>query len=349
MLGFSIYLGKELTKQDYDYLLSMKKNGFSEIFTSLQIPEEDPKMILKQANLLADWCQELEISVVADVSEKGLARLGIDFHDGSQLQSLGLTGFRIDDGIEMDEVAKLSQEFLIALNASTISQDDIDQLKANNANFDNLEAWHNYYPRPETGLDKNWVLEKNRWLQSQNLKTMAFVPGDENKRGPIYAGLPTLEQDRTCSPLAGVIDLKSAACDHIFIGDPGLTPYSRKAINNFYQNHCITLRIDQPIAGLVEHEWHNRPDVARDVVRLKEGRIRKLFNVEPNKNNLPRVLGTITVDNCEYGRYQQELQIVKRNLPMDPKVNILAHVIKEDCPILNKIESNQKIKFEYVD
>lgn len=113
---------------------------------------------------------------------------------------------------------------------------------------------------------------------------MAFVPGDKNKRGPVYAGLPTLEQDRSCSPLAGVVDLNNTACDHIFIGDPGLTAYSKRVIKTFCQDQCITLRIDRPIKELIEHEWHNRPDVARDVVRLREGRVRKLFDIKPNSN-----------------------------------------------------------------
>ena len=345
MLGFSIYLNRDLTADDYNYILAMRNAGLTTIFTSLHIPEDDPKVILKRLAELTKWCKNLETAVIADVSESGMARLGLALENEEQIESLGLTGLRIDDGVSPATVAKLSQKMPVALNASTINEDDVTALREHGANFENLQAWHNFYPRPETGLDSNWLKEKNDWLHHMNLETMAFVAGDAVLRGPIHAGLPTLEKQRGENPLAAMLELKRLACDHVFIGDASLSVQMIDSFKNYIKQQIITLRIDKNLPELFNSEWHNRPDVARDVVRLTEGRSRQLFNVAPQENPEARSRGTITCDNTKYLRYQGELQITKRDLPADEKINVLGHVVADDLPLLNQIGAGQSIIF----
>ena len=345
MLGFSIYLNRDLTADDYNYILAMRNAGLTTIFTSLHIPEDDPKVILNRLAELSKWCKNLETSVIADVSESGMARLGLALENEEQIASLGLTGLRIDDGVSPATIAKLSQKMPIALNASTINEDDVTALREHGANFENLQAWHNFYPRPETGLDSNWLKAKNDWLHHMNLETMAFVAGDAVLRGPIHAGLPTLEKQRGENPLAAMLELKRLACDHVFIGDASLSPEMIDSFKNYIKQQIITLRIDKNLPELFNSEWHNRPDVARDVVRLTEGRSRQLFDVAPQGNSEARSRGTITCDNKLYLRYQGELQITKRDLPADEKINVLGHVVADDLPLLNQIGAGQSIIF----
>ena len=345
MLGFSIYLNRDLTADDYNYILAMRNAGLTTIFTSLHIPEDDPKVILNRLAELTKWCKNLETSVIADVSESGMARLGLALENEEQIASLGLTGLRIDDGVSPATIAKLSQKMPIALNASTINEDDVTALREHGANFENLQAWHNFYPRPETGLDSNWLKAKNDWLHHMNLETMAFVAGDAVLRGPIHAGLPTLEKQRGENPLAAMLELKRLACDHVFIGDASLSAQMIDSFKNYIKQQIITLRIDKNLPELFNSEWHNRPDVARDVVRLTEGRSRQLFDVAPQENPEARSRGTITCDNTKYLRYQGELQITKRDLPADEKINVLGHVVAEDLPLLNQIGAGQSIIF----
>ena len=345
MLGFSIYLNRDLTADDYNYILAMRNAGLTTIFTSLHIPEDDPKVILKRLAELTKWSKNLETAVIADVSESGMARLGLTLENEEQIESLGLSGLRIDDGVSPATVAKLSQKMPIALNASTINEDDVTALREHGANFENLQAWHNFYPRPETGLDSNWLKAKNDWLHHMNLETMAFVAGDAVLRGPIHAGLPTLEKQRGENPLAAMLELRRLACDHVFIGDASLSPQMIDSFKNYIKQQIITLRIDKNLPELFNSEWHNRPDVARDVVRLTEGRSRQLFDVAPQGNPEARSKGTITCDNKLYLRYQGELQITKRDLPADEKINVLGHVVAEDLPLLNQIGAGQSIIF----
>jgi len=56
-------------------------------------------------------------------------------------------------------------------------------------------------------------------LLSKGFKLLAFIPGDADKRGPIYEGLPTLESHRYMAPCAAFISLLSYDIDGVFIGD----------------------------------------------------------------------------------------------------------------------------------
>ncbi len=340
-----MYLNRDFTAADYNYLLAMRNAGLTTVFTSLHIPEDDQKVVLKRLAELTKWCQNLETDIIADVSEKGLEQLGIALDNEKLVESLGLTGLRVDDGVSAATIAKLSQKMPIALNASTINEDDITALREHGASFENLQAWHNFYPRPETGLDANWLEQKNNWLHQMNLETMAFVAGDDVLRGPIHAGLPTLEKQRGENPLAATLELKQLGCDHIFIGDPSLTPDMINCFKNYTKKKIITLHVNENLPELFNYEWHNRPDVARDVIRLTEGRSRQFFNTDPQTTVSSRPKGTITCDNKLYLRYQGELQITKRDLPADERVNVLGQVVPQDLPLLDLIRANQKINF----
>ncbi len=340
-----MYLNRDFTADDYNYLLAMRNAGLTTVFTSLHIPEDDQKVVLKRLAELTKWCQNLETDIIADVSKEGLEKLGILLDNEKQVASLRLTGLRVDDGVSLATIAKLSQKMPIALNASTINEDDITALREHGASFENLQAWHNFYPRPETGLDENWLAQKNNWLHQMNLETMAFVAGDDVLRGPIHAGLPTLEKHRGENPLAATLELKQLGCDHIFIGDPSLTPDMINCFKNYTKKKIITLHVNENLPELFNYEWHNRPDVARDVIRLTEGRSRQFFNTDPQTTVSSRPKGTITCDNKLYLRYQGELQITKRDLPADERVNVLGQVVPQDLPLLDLIGAGQKIHF----
>lgn len=344
MLGFSIYVGRLLTADDYNSLIAMRNAGFDTVFTSLQIQENNPQQTRSRLEELAKWCKNLDLDLIADVSTAGLKAMGIDIADVGQVQSLNITGLRLNRGVNMETAAKLSKSMPIALNASTITEKDITALKSYNAAFDHLVAWHNYYPRPETGLSAQWFDQKNQWLQEHNLQTMAFIPGDGELRGPIFAGLPTLERQRHENPLAAMIELKHLHCDHVFVGDVSLKASTIASFVNYLTKDAITLHLDRELPLLTQNEWHNRLDVAEEVVRLAEARKRQLFNTTL-KEASARPRGTITVDNDKYLHYRGEIQITKVDLPADEKVNVIGHVISDDLPLLDDIGSGTRVIF----
>lgn len=345
MLGFSLYLNHDLTMKDYDYVLTMHNSGFTAIFTSLQLTQNSPREVLARLYKLSNWCQKLNIAIIADVSQKSFKQLGISITDLNQIKSLQLTGLRIDDNVDPAIISELSKIMLIALNASTINKENVLILHKYGANFNHLKAWHNYYPRPETGLDIEWFRKKNCWLHDMGLETVAFIAGDSVKRGPIYAGLPTLEKQRNMQPLASMLELKEAGSNHVFVGDEALTKSTINSFTNYICQNAITLHVMNNLPELFRYKWHNRPDVARDVIRLTEGRQRQLFDVEPQEQAQARPIGTITCDNNRYLRYQGELQITKCDLPPDDKVNVIGKICLDDILLLKYIDAGRKIIF----
>ena len=346
MIGFSCYLNDSATEQQAAYLKQMQQAGFTGVFTSLQLSEAKPEIIRQRLDQLVANCHQLGLTIMADVSAASLQRLGIALHDGKAIQALGLDGLRIDDGIDMTTVAALSHTMAIALNASTLSACMIDQLANAKANLRHIEAWHNFYPRPETGLDPAWFAQKNKSLHALGFKTMAFISGDAQQRGPLFAGLPTLEAHRGLLPLAAYLELRQLAIDHVYVGDPQLSPRSIAAFQAYVHDQVLLIQVQTDDERLLHLTWHSRPDIAQKVVRLAEARLEHIFATPQPAQTDPRPRGSITLDNSAYGRYAGELQLTRCDLPADPRVNVIGKIEPSNLPLLDQIGPHQAIRFK---
>ena len=346
MIGFCCYLNDSATEQQAAYLKQMQQAGFTGVFTSLQLSEAKPEIIRQRLDQLVANCHQLGLTIMADVSAASLQRLGIALHDGKAIQALGLDGLRIDDGIDMTTVAALSHTMAIALNASTLSACMIDQLANAKANLRHIEAWHNFYPRPETGLDPAWFAQKNKWLHALGFKTMAFISGDAQQRGPLFAGLPTLEAHRGLLPLAAYLELRQLAIDHVYVGDPQLSPRSIAAFQAYVHDQVLLIQVQTDDERLLHLTWHSRPDIAQKVVRLAEARLEHIFATPQPAQTDPRPRGSITLDNSAYGRYAGELQLTRCDLPADPRVNVIGKIEPSNLPLLDQIGPHQAIRFK---
>ncbi|WP_214801401.1 MupG family TIM beta-alpha barrel fold protein [Exiguobacterium sp. ERU656] len=348
MKGLAVYLSEPLTDEAKDNIRQMRTIGFTSIFTSLHIPEDDPTLYTKRLRDLGALARELEMELVADIAPSSLAALGKTWDDAATLIEWGVTGLRVDYGITPKQVADLSRQMMVALNASTLTAEELAAMKAEGLVLEQIEAWHNFYPRPETGLDRDWFHDKNRWLREQGIRVQAFIPGDGQRRGPLHATLPTLEDHRRRSPFACYLELQ-ASVDRILIGDPGL---SASTMNQFaaYQEGIIVLRATGPSGDpLLTRVQTNRLDPARDVIRSVESR----SSGHPGNGWLEpatvsdRPVGSITIDNLKYGRYAGELQVTKRNLAGDERVNVIGRVIEADRPLLQQIGPGGRFQIEW--
>lgn len=350
MFGFSIFLNEGIGSSTKEYMTEMVQAGFKGIFTSIHIPEDDSNKLLSELQKLGTFALEHDLELMVDISGSALKNIGIDFNNLMPLKEWGITGIRIDYGIPMETVAKASNEMGIALNASTISEQDLELLNKNNANFANMEAWHNYYPRPETGLGKKEFKKQNLWLRQAGFKVMAFVPGNEKKRGPLHASLPTLEKHRNGDPFMSALELlHDCNVEKVYIGDPGITASTIEQFSIFINEGTLLFHA-KPSAETEESAAHyrmvshtNRMDAARDVIRSEEARLLKKRSIEPNHTE-KRPLGTITIDNERYGRYAGEIQITKRNLPPDERVNVLGRISEPERQLLQYCKSGQKFR-----
>jgi uncharacterized protein len=327
--GVLVSLTEQSIDKTIEYLSCMNQIGFNSIFTSLQIPEENPRDLLSPLSRIGQFAGEHNMTLMVDVSPRAFKNFSL-----AQLRESGVTGLRIDFGMEVSEIASLTHEWQVALNASTIDSAFLEALRELHADFSSLEAWHNYYPRPETGLDLSSFKKKNDWLKSQDLKVVAFIPGDGDLRGPLYEGLPTLEKHRFQTPFSSYLELLyEASIDKVIIGDLSVSQRTLQQFISWNEGIVLVGVRDQKASHVWEQVHHNRPDIARDVIRSEDARRHFTGSIKPD-NCVGRPIGALTLDNDNYKRYKGEFQVVLKPLPADERVNVIGYVIQEDIPLL---------------
>ncbi|MDR2703137.1 MAG: MupG family TIM beta-alpha barrel fold protein [Cellulomonadaceae bacterium] len=337
-LGFSIFASDG--PLDTAYINAMAAAGFTGVFTSIHIPEDNPAKYREFLRELGEATRALGLELTVDISGDALQRAGFSWADLSSLAKLGISRLRADYHISNAQIANASHTFGMCLNASTITSKDVCELRDAGADFSNLVAWHNYYPRPETGVSGKDLLAKDRFLKENGFTVVAFTPGDAKLRAPLFQGLPTLERHRHKNPLAGALDLISnGGVDEVYVGDGGLAPRSLGQFATFLKDGFISLhakKYSSQFDYVASHQHVNREDGARDVIRSAEARFWNIPDITPLRT-MRRKRGSVTIDNSKYGRYQGDIQIAKRDLPPDNRVNVVGRIIKYDRALLPHI------------
>ncbi|AQX54288.1 MupG family TIM beta-alpha barrel fold protein [Priestia flexa] len=323
MIGISFYLNDQFAEQR---IMEASKKGVKRAFTSLHIPEETGHLAQKAKHLL-QVAKQHEMEVYADVSKHTPIHLQIPQLE--DLVTLGVTGIRLDDGFEVEDIIYLSQFFKLAVNASTVSESFLTALVTAGIEANQLVGWHNFYPRRETGLDEVFFRQQNHMFFQQQIPVIAFVAGQKEKRGPLFEGLPTLEQHRTTNTLLAAVCLVEEGISSIYIGDPEFNEEIVNALADWNKHRILTLRMVTETLPACTYQL--RPDRSRDVVRLQGTRTSQ--SIKPSQT-IRRPRGTITMDNERYGRYQGEVHIGLNDLPADERVNVIGHIHPEDIELL---------------
>ena len=399
-LGISIYPGLDA---DREKSLTLLQNaaalGYKRVFSSLHIPESNAAALREEALCLYAFAESLGLEVIADISPLTLTILDIPELTPSRLKELHITTARFDYGIGPETIADFSREMNVQLNASTLRSVQLNALLKANADFSRIDGLHNFYPRPHTGLSSETIQRQNALLHRHDISAGVFAASQTGRRGPLYAGLPTMESLRGIAPCDAAPILTAIGCDSLIIGDsnPALTElraladpetlakadarYSRKALppkKEWQPDEPLPLHIhvlsEAPfVKELLSRSYTNRPDPAADVIRATESRdTAKEFDIAPERNESKLIIempkeyaavfagpqhlangkkssllpvGTVLLDNNNYGRYKGELQILNAPQSMDPRSNVVAQVTKEDVPLLSLISAEIPFRF----
>lgn len=338
-LGFSLYLST--CEKQWPTLEKWAGTG-APVFLSLHISEEFDETYCQRAQAACRRLAGMGFRIIADVSVKTVAQFGEP--DISRLANrLSIWAARIDYGFSEEEIRELAEKMPIVLNASTTTPEAATRIAQWGME---ICAMHNFYPRPETGLDREFLLESTRQLQEAGLKVLAFIPGDEALRGPLFEKLPTLEEHRSCLPSAAFVDLaQNFGMDEIFLADPGLSETEQQRIARFCADGTISVpaELAQGYEKLYGQVFTCRVDSPKWIVRFTESRTYSCFGtaVEP-VNCVRRTRGAITIDNVNYGRYTGEVQMVRQSLPADARVNVIGSVPENGWMLMDCIRRGQK-------
>ena len=338
-LGFSLYLSTYEQQLD---LLKLRAGTGAPIFLSLHISEEFDATYCQRARAICHSLAAFGFRTIADVSVKTLQQFGCTSLTELAAE-LKLWGLRIDYGFSPEEIGEMATRMPIVLNASTTSADDARRIATKGGE---VFALHNFYPRPETGLDEDYLMETTQKLRSAGLSVQGFIPGDTLLRGPLHEGLPTLEAHRHVLPSAAFVDLALRfGMEEIFLADPGLSEQEQQRIAHFCETGIISVpaRLEDGWKHLYGQVFTCRVDSPRWLIRFRESRTYSCpgETVEP-ETCVNRRRGAITVDNRLYGRYSGELMLLREDLPADERVNVIGEVPENALLLVDRIGRGAK-------
>lgn len=325
--GISIYLSTNI-EMNSEYLLKAKEVNSSFVFTTINMPEENDEL-------------KKDISKVVELCKKNKMKLIVDINANSKkyIKDYENVYYRIDDGLSNDEIIALAKNNYVVLNSTTLDEKDLKYFKLKGVDFSKLYSLHNYYPKVYTGVSLKFLKKRNEIYKKYGLKTMAFIPGDL-KRGPIFEGLPTVEEHRYMDILQASLELIANDTDVILLGDLNIKEENWERLKYLLKG-IVPLRINKNI--LKNRIFENRKDYSNYVVRNIKRDIVLDTIVEIDKNIEK---GDILVTDEKGLRYKGDLEIALKNLnKLNDGRRIVASVIDKDKGLLDYLSIINKFIF----
>lgn len=339
-IGYSVYLSNyPMIKEQ---LSSLSGEGCY-VFTSFHISEEFSESYPEKMKKMCEELREMGCRLTGDVSRKTLFMFSCESIP-EFAEKMGLSAVRIDYGFTEKEIIEIGKKLPVCVNASTLEQEAAARIASQ---IKEVYGIHNFYPRPETGLDQEFFSDINWNLKKAGVKTIAFIPGDICLRKPLCAGLPTLESHRGAAPYAAYVDMKKGyQAEGIFVGDGILSSSEAELIQAFEKDGIVRLpmELSSENRSLYGRTFTIRGDSPGRLKRFQESREysclgEKILPVQCTE----RVRGTLTVDNEKYLRYSGEIQLIIEDLPADERVNIIGKLKKGYDLLLNHVNNSEKI------
>jgi len=293
------------------------------IFTSLHLPENAD--LEGFGAVLADMHRERGITFCADISPLTIERLGTSVNGAgfagagiegvARLRDWGITVLRIDFGFAPDQIRAIAaaSQCGIAVNASTATASLLDELE-------DLRpvGWHNFYPRPETGITPSFYVSQNELFASRNLPVFAFLPGEVSFRAPLHQGVPTLEEHRYRTVWRNYLHLRALDPEVEIVCAEGTL---RSEHVEWIAHHEQTGEVSLPLIGvdpaarfLIGMSWRLRTEDAAASFRLEGTRGSETPSAVRNGDR--RAAGSLQMDLEGLGRYRGEIQLMRQDLPL---------------------------------
>ena len=331
-------------EQHLDSFITNERSEY-DVFTSFHIGEEIEALQQQYATKAIEFIQffhHAKYRIIADISPRTYAALNVKGFD-EFIRTYPVDVVRPDFGFTIDELLHMASLVPLMLNASMLDIDQWTQLHHTKA----TSALHNFYPRPETGLDDALFASLNQRLSELSIPVHAFVKGGEPFRGPLHLGLPTLERHRHASTYASAVDLWwNFGIESVIVGDIGILPQDQQWIDHVLQTGqlIVPIALEKDYQHLHQTTFTIRIDSPSWAMRFVESR--QYATMGPQvvpASAQPRGVGCLTIDNNLYGRYSGEIQLIRHALPADERVNVIGQIDPVHQLLLQCITNGSKI------
>ena len=310
------------------------------LFTSLHLPESAELDTFGE--VLAAFRRERGVTFCADVSPLTVERLGTGTAGLARLAEWGVSMLRIDFGFDAEEIAEIAAAsgLRIAVNASTIDDDLLDALAGVP-----LVGWHNYYPRPETGITEAFYLSQSARFTRRGLPLFAFLPGETDLRAPLHLGLPTLEVQRHRNAWRNYLQLRRLTPEALVVCAEGaLLPEHAEWIGHGETTGEVTVPLSSDAAPFLrDRSWRLRVEDAAASFRLED--TRGVERPERVRNADSRSRGSLQMDLDALGRYAGEVHLMRADLPLTGQQAWVGEVAGPYRGIVDELRPGMTVRF----
>lgn len=315
-----------------------------ELFTSLHIPEA------QQLHDFVDFCAHLHrkrgLRFCADISPATLTTLGLELCDIGSLAAAGVSTLRIDYGFTVAQIVAIAKagSFRVAINASTATSGQLDELAGIP-----VVGWHNYYPRPETGITAEFFGVQNELFLARGLEVYCFIPGERALRAPLHMGLPTLEEQRWRNSYVNYLQLKRLAPKvRIGCAEGSVHPQHVEWISHWEATGEVTLPVvglDVAARFLTAGSWRLRADCGPLALRIEDTRRGQVPAQVVNGEK--RTRGSLQMDLPTSGRYCGEVQLMAADAPLTQWQACVGAVDERYQGALAALRPGDTVRFVY--
>ncbi|WP_304864036.1 DUF871 domain-containing protein [Faecalibaculum rodentium] len=350
-LGISVYPEHDSMENIKKYIDLAADHGFKRIFSCLlSVTDKSGDEIREEFRELNDYAHEKGMEVIYDVAPAVLKHIGVEWNDLSFFKDMHADGIRLDEGFDgmKESLMTCNPEGLkIEVNAS-FGNGYIDNICSHHPDRSKLTTCHNFYPQRYSGLSLKHFRKCNEDIKKNNLPIAAFIgssrPGTFGP-WPVSEGLCTLEDHRDL-PLDAQARLLIAEgnVDDILIANCYATPEEFDELCKL-QPGALNLKpvLERPLQEgerkvLFEHQHYVRGDMSEYSARSTFPRV--TYADESIKPQTCRDMkrGDIVILNDGYGRYKGELHIVLKDMPADPRKNVIGHIPEGEHELLNALQ-----------
>lgn len=348
-IGISVYPNFYPLDQIKEYLEKAHSLDFKKVFVSLILNnhgfEGAQDVNANTWNDLLSYCEELGMTVSADMNDEVFNELGCTLNNLTALQRVGITKLRIDGGFTSEEIALLSknqQGIQIEVNASMSSSDNqngnaLRECRAfletieKEGNIGQLTACHNFFPLPDTALSLEDIRPINDLFASFGVSVGGFVASQLSPKDLHHLGhgVCTIEKHRFLPCHIAMSELFANGFDDVLIGDSFADPSELAEMARCYQQDYIEIPVvfnpfvlQNTKMKIQESILLSRVDQPANLIRATDTRGMEV----PPCYCAPRGKYTISVLNNRSAQYEGEMQISLKDLGQTVEHNVIGFV-----------------------